>query len=84
MAKMTLNQKERQNHRENNGRYAKVNPCYRCGKSAGVDYYADRRTDGLIGDEALVLCAECFTVLDKMMDEELLAEISREDYGHIR
>ncbi len=33
----TDKQRERQQHRDR-GRYAKVNPCYVCGKSAGVDY----------------------------------------------
>jgi hypothetical protein len=44
----------------NKGRYALVNPCYACGKSAGVDYlsHAMSDTNGW-GDAALVLCAKC-------------------------
>jgi hypothetical protein len=53
-------QRERQKleHREN-GRYAKVNPCYVCGKSAGIDYYSHHDTDVTIGDDLLVLCKKC-------------------------
>ena len=54
----TEKQKERQKYREN-GRYAKVNPCYVCGKSAGVDYCSHPDTDGAIGDELLCLCEKC-------------------------
>ncbi|NBP15688.1 hypothetical protein EBU95_15050 [bacterium] len=37
-----------------------VNPCYACGKSAGVDYFSHVMTDtNDWGDAALVLCAKC-------------------------
>ncbi len=52
-------QLERQRHRDQ-GKYAAVNPCYACGKSAGVDYYSHPLTDcGDWGDLALVLCKKC-------------------------
>ena len=80
MATRTRNQVRRQDneHREN-GRYAKVNPCNLCGKSAGQDYNSDRRTDTTDsegvdwGDIALVLCAKCARKLDGMPDGEAYA-----------
>lgn len=55
----TWKQKHRQEYRDR-GRYAAVNPCYACGKSAGVDYFSHHLTDTEgWGDEALVLCAKC-------------------------
>ena len=40
-----------------NGRYAKVNPCYACGKSAGVEYFSHPLTDtNGWHDAALCLC----------------------------
>ncbi len=58
---MTEKQKERQKpqYREN-GKYAKVNPCYVCGKSAGVDYLSHPDTDVTIGDDLLCLCEKCW------------------------
>lgn len=72
----------------NKGRYAKVNPCYRCGNSAGVDYWSDARSDRTIlgynvGDEALCLCKNCATIMADMTDAEFLAEIQRDDYGKL-
>lgn len=64
MSEMTPAQQERQTHRDN-GKYAKVNPCYVCGKSAGVDYYSHQDTDGPINDELLVLCKKCCNKLSK-------------------
>ena len=61
---MTKKQEERQDHRIN-GKYAKVNPCYVCGKSAGIEYYAHKDTDGLINDELLCLCRRCYDKLEK-------------------
>ena len=72
---MTEAQTERQRpeHRAK-GRYAKVNPCNVCGKSSGVDYVSDRRTDtGDFGDLALCLCDRCATKGDKMNDVDALA-----------
>lgn len=58
---LTRKQRERQHPRHRSeGRYAKVNPCYVCGKSTGVDgYFSDSRTDNGLGDEGLVLCEKC-------------------------
>jgi hypothetical protein len=33
--------------RDRLGRYAELHPCYVCGKSAGENYFSDRRTDTL-------------------------------------
>ena len=61
-------QKERQDHRSN-GKYAKVNPCQCCGKSAGVNYYSHRLTDtGDWGDRALTLCKKCAVATDHITD----------------
>ena len=64
-------QQERQKHRDH-GRYAKVNPCYGCGKSAGVDYFSHPLTDCNgsdgkdWGDVALCLCGKCMTATQNM------------------
>ena len=86
MAKRTPAQRERQDsqHRDG-GKYAKVNPCYLCGKSAGVNYSSDRRTDTTDsagndwGDIALVLCARCAKKLDAMPDAEAYALMLGDD-----
>lgn len=62
---------ERQQHREQ-GRYAKVNPCYCCGRSAGVDYLSHPMTDRTDsdgvdwGDTALCLCERCAKATEHM------------------
>jgi hypothetical protein len=64
-------QLERQQHR-NHGRYARVNPCYCCGKSAGVDYFSHPLTDQTgsdgkpWGDTALCLCPKCLKATEHM------------------
>jgi hypothetical protein len=58
-------QAQRQRIREDDGKYAKVNPCYVCSKSAGVDYYSHPDTDGEINDDLLCLCKKC---ADKLCD----------------
>jgi len=58
MTERTKKQIERQQHREN-GKYAKVNPCYVCDKSAGINYYSHPDTDMGIGDALLQLCKKC-------------------------
>ena len=74
MPQMTQLQINRQKHRANDGKYAKVNACYICSKSAGVDYFSDRRTDSRYsegnewGDQALCLCGRCAGKLDKLPD----------------
>jgi len=79
-------QRERQLHRDA-GKYAKVNPCYRCGKSAGIDYYSDERTDtkdsegNEWGDHALCLCERCANHMHTLSDAEAWAEVHRDDYG---
>lgn len=84
MAKRTYAQVERQrNEHRSNGRYAKVNPCCRCGESAGADPYGDRRTDNIINDEAICLCVDCVNLMDKLTDEQLIAEINRPEYGKL-
>ena len=69
-------QRERQSseHRES-GRYAKVNPCQRCGKSAGVNYYSDHRVDVEEGFDsvAIVLCKRCATKGESLPSAEALA-----------
>jgi hypothetical protein len=72
----TAKQTERQStdHRTA-GRYAKVNPCYVCGKSAGVDYYSDRAdTTGEngedFGDLGLCLCEKCANKSAAMSDAD--------------
>lgn len=70
----TPKQKERQLHR-NQGKYAQVNPCYCCGKSAGVDYFSHPLTDtGDWNDIGLVLCKRC---ADKTCDITDLEEFKR-------
>ncbi len=72
---MKPKQRERQRFRER-GRYAKVNPCYVCGKSAGVDYFSHPMTDQTDangqhwGDLALCLCAACLRATEHMTTVE--------------
>lgn len=69
--KRSAAQKERQkeDYREH-GKYAKVNPCYVCGKSAGVNYNSHPGTDHTINDELLVLCDKCMKKLEKLPGPE--------------
>lgn len=65
--------RERQT-RTSDGRYAELNPCYVCGKSAGENYRSDSRTDtDDFGDIALVLCDPCAEKGEAMPDAEALA-----------
>jgi len=61
MRKPSAAQKERQKKEfRDKGKYAKVNPCQCCGKSAGVDYFSHPLTDSKgWGCNALVLCEKC-------------------------
>lgn len=72
MAKMSEKQQERQqsHYRDENGKYAKVNPCYVCGKSAGVDYLSHKDTDVTIGDDLMVLCGSCYDKLGDLDGKE--------------
>lgn len=85
---MTERQRERQNHRDRAGRYA-TSPCYRCGRSAGVNYLSDRRTDSTDsngnrwGGRALCLCAPCAEHLDLLDDTAAWAEIIGGAWGKL-
>lgn len=67
----TDKQRARQGFR-NAGKYAKVNPCYVCGKSAGVDYFSHPMTDRTDAngqhwsDLAICLCGKCYRATEKM------------------
>lgn len=68
---MSRRQAERQRHRRN-GKYARVNPCYLCNKSAGEDYTSHPLTDANgsdgvgFGDMALCICAKCYEATKDM------------------
>lgn len=88
--KLSDKQRERQGkeHRSTNGKYAKVNPCNRCGRSAGIDYFSDARTDTNVndfevGDAALCLCNPCATYMADLSDADFIAEISSPSYGEL-
>ena len=52
-----------------NGKYAKVNPCQGCGKSAGVSYYSHPLTDtDDWADIAICLCKTCADFTQDMTD----------------
>jgi hypothetical protein len=70
---MTPKQEQRQGHRENSGKYAKVNPCNVCARSAGLDYFSHGATDDTIGDELLVLCGTCAAKCATMSGPEAVA-----------
>jgi hypothetical protein len=88
---MTWQQRERQKreHRDEEGRYAQVNPCYRCGKSAGADYfsgpYVDRGdpTGRSWGDQMLCTCEPCANYLHKLGPEEIAAEVDSKLWGRL-
>jgi hypothetical protein len=71
-------QRERQDraHRERSGRYAKLNPCNACGRSAGADYESNDRCNEHDGF-GLVLCARCGPKLAALSDAEF-AELARQ------
>lgn len=88
--KLSSKQRERQSvHYRDNGRYSKTNPCYRCGKSAGVDYFsvlAD--TSDSLGnhwsDTALCLCLKCAMYLEELTEKDPAAawsEVTSKEYG---
>ena len=68
---LTDAQIRRQRHRDH-GKYAQVNPCYGCGKSAGEDYFSHPLSDqnGSDGkpwdDVALCLCLNCYNATKNM------------------
>jgi hypothetical protein len=65
---MSRKQQQRQGYRQN-GRYAKVCPCYSCNRSAGENFASHPLTDcngadGVhFGDIALCLCGKCYDLL---------------------
>lgn len=68
----------------NKGRYAKVNPCYGCGKSAGVSYSSHPLTDCISpsgeswGDIAICLCRKCWDATEALTEpSEFLAFAAR-------
>jgi hypothetical protein len=69
---LTPAQRSRQQHRDR-GKYTKVNPCYACGKSSGVDYCSHPMTDCTDpdgrdwGDRALCLCPKCAKATQHMI-----------------
>ena len=77
---LTPKQRQRQDHRDE-GRYAKVNPCYHCGKSAGVNYCSHRETDRAFDDEGLVLCQSCCAFLESLPTYEALRRLKLASYG---
>lgn len=73
MPSMTEKQAERQKEQyRNNGKYAKVNPCYVCNKSAGVDYFSHPDTDKTINDQLLCLCKKCYDRLGHLSGKEAI------------
>lgn len=77
---MSANQAERQKSEyRSRGRYAKVNPCRVCGKSAGVDYFSHKDTDKTIGDQLLVLCNRCYCMTIQATGQEAI-EWAKERY----
>ena len=65
----TKKQIERQKYREQ-GKYAKVNPCFVCKKSAGENYFSHPDTDKTIKDQLLRLCKKCYIKYKNMPGTE--------------
>lgn len=85
--KMTWKQKDRQRGRSADGRYAEHNPCYRCGKSAGSNYFSgpfvDRKDPrGQVWSyEMLCVCEPCGAYLWNLADTGDLDRINAEVGG---
>jgi hypothetical protein len=84
---MSRKQQQRQQHREH-GKYAKVNPCYCCGKSAGIDYCSHPMTDctdsdgKAWGDTGLCLCQKCFDATkDMVLVADFIAYVAKKKQG---
>lgn len=83
-------ERQGEEHRKS-GRYARVNPCQRCGKSAGVDYYSVLcdQTDSLGNewhDSAICVCQKCAKYLEDLVEsnpEAAWMEIKSQDYGSL-
>lgn len=54
--------RQHEDYRTGDGKYALVNPCEVCGKSAGVSYYSHPLTDEW--GFALILCKRCAVATD--------------------
>jgi hypothetical protein len=89
---MTDRQARRQEYRSpKSGRYDQVNPCYRCGKSAGDDYWSVLCDESDAAgrpwhDTALCCCHPCATHLQKLVDTDLeaaWAETQHADWGKL-
>jgi hypothetical protein len=58
------------------GKYARVNPCYACGKSAGVNYFSHPLTDSVSPsgkgwhDTAICLCKRCADATQEMLEPD--------------
>ena len=84
---MTPRQRQRQGKQyRDGGKYAKVNACYRCGKSAGIDYSSFNAdiTDSLgndWNDKALCVCESCCIYLGTLSDVQAWADVNHPDYG---
>ncbi len=77
--------RQRQDYRDK-GKYSRVNPCYRCGKSAGIDYcsFLGDDTDACGNhwyDVALCVCEKCWIYLDELTPEAAWAETSSPNWG---
>lgn len=83
----TAAQRLRQDHRDG-GKYAKVNPCYRCGKSASLEYWSHLcdEVDALGNhwhDTALCICAKCAAHLEKLDPAAAWAETLSPAWGSL-
>lgn len=66
---MSWRQSARQDAREQkSGRYRTLNPCERCKKSSGADYYSDERCNTI--GPGLILCGGCAELLAAVPDSE--------------
>lgn len=82
------NARQAREHRKG-GKYAVTNPCFRCGKSAGIDYFsvlADT-TDPLGNswdDVALCVCQKCAMYLENLVETDpaaAWADVNSPSYG---
>lgn len=85
MSKRTTAQRARQESEHRlKGKYAKVNPCYACGKSAGVNYFSHPLTDSLSPsgrgwhDTALCLCKKCAIATEDMLEPSEFEEYKKQ------
>lgn len=67
MKKRSWKQGVRQETRSTAGKYAKLNACECCGRSAGADHFSDERCNTL--GKGLVLCERCADRLVAIKDD---------------